>query len=52
MIQALQHGNYYHIYNRGINSETLFKEKEIKVFNLSPSSAVQAFEKIDPSTLL
>jgi Kdo-III transferase WaaZ len=31
---------------------TLFKEKEIKVFNLSPSSAVQAFEKIDPSTLL
>ena len=28
MIQALEHGNYYHIYNRGINSETLFKEKE------------------------
>ena len=27
MIQALQHGNYYHIYNRGINSATLFKEK-------------------------
>jgi putative transposase len=28
MIQALEHGNYYHIYNRGINSTTLFKEKE------------------------
>lgn len=26
MIQALEHGNYYHIYNRGINSTTLFKE--------------------------
>jgi putative transposase len=27
MIQALEHGNYYHIYNRGINSDILFKEK-------------------------
>jgi putative transposase len=27
MIQALEHGNYYHIYNRGINSTTLFNEK-------------------------
>ena len=26
MIQALKHGNYYHIYNRGINSDILFKE--------------------------
>lgn len=26
MIQALQHGNYYHIYNRGINGCALFKE--------------------------
>lgn len=28
MIQALQRGNYYHIYNRGINSVTLFDTKE------------------------
>lgn len=28
MIQALEHGYYYHIYNRGINSTTLFNEKE------------------------
>ncbi|WP_445722702.1 transposase [Flavobacterium sp.] len=28
MIQALERGNYYHIYNRGINSCTLFKEKD------------------------
>ena len=28
MIQALEYGNYYHIYNRGINSTTLFKEKD------------------------
>ncbi len=27
MIQALENGNYYHIYNRGINSDILFKEK-------------------------
>ena len=27
MIQALENGKYYHIYNRGINSATLFKEK-------------------------
>jgi len=27
MIQALERGNYYHIYNRGINSTTLFNEK-------------------------
>ncbi len=27
MIQALQFGSYYHIYNRGINSDVLFKEK-------------------------
>lgn len=27
MIQALEHGNYYHIYNRGINSVKLFNEK-------------------------
>jgi putative transposase len=26
MIQALNYGNYYHIYNRGINSDNLFKE--------------------------
>lgn len=26
MIQALENGNYYHIYNRGINSTILFKE--------------------------
>ena len=26
MIQALENGNYYHIYNRGINSTLLFKE--------------------------
>jgi REP element-mobilizing transposase RayT len=26
MIQALERGNYYHIYNRGINSGDLFKE--------------------------
>jgi len=39
MIQALQHGNYYHIYNRGINSAMLFKEKDnyehfLKLFEL------------------
>ncbi|MFK7004132.1 hypothetical protein BWK63_06095 [Flavobacterium covae] len=28
MIQALERGNYYHIYNRGINSITLFDNKE------------------------
>lgn len=28
MIQALERGNYYHIYNRGINSVTLFNQKE------------------------
>ncbi len=27
MIQALERGKYYHIYNRGINSGILFKEK-------------------------
>lgn len=27
MIQALERGNYYHIYNRGINSVKLFNEK-------------------------
>ncbi len=27
MIQPLKHGKYYHIYNRGINSDILFKEK-------------------------
>lgn len=27
MIQALENGYYYHIYNRGINSDILFKEK-------------------------
>ena len=27
MIQVLENGKYYHIYNRGINSATLFKEK-------------------------
>lgn len=27
MIQALQFGSYYHIFNRGINSDVLFKEK-------------------------
>lgn len=27
MIQALQFGCYYHIFNRGINSDILFKEK-------------------------
>lgn len=26
MIQALERGNYYHIYNRGINRGDLFKE--------------------------
>jgi REP element-mobilizing transposase RayT len=26
MIQALENGKYYHIYNRGINSDILFKE--------------------------
>ncbi|RPE47893.1 Kdo-III transferase WaaZ [Acinetobacter sp. BIGb0102] len=31
---------------------TLFQEKEIKVFNLSQTSAVHAFEKIDPKNLL
>jgi REP element-mobilizing transposase RayT len=25
-IEPLEHGNYYHIYNRGNNSETIFKE--------------------------
>ena len=25
-IQPLEHGKYYHIYNRGINSDILFKE--------------------------
>lgn len=28
MIQALENGKYYHIYNRGINSDILFKENE------------------------
>jgi hypothetical protein len=28
MIKALERGNYYPIYNRGINSCTLFKEKD------------------------
>ncbi|WP_395051955.1 transposase [Flavobacterium sp.] len=28
MIQPLENGNYYHIYNRGINSTTLFKENK------------------------
>ena len=27
MIQALEYGTYYHIYNRGINNTTLFKER-------------------------
>ena len=27
LIEPLIHGKYYHIYNRGINSDTLFKEK-------------------------
>ena len=27
-IIPLEHGKYYHIYNRGINSDTLFKENE------------------------
>jgi len=27
VIEPLIHGKYYHIYNRGINSDTLFKEK-------------------------
>ncbi len=28
MIQPLENGKYYHIYNRGINSTTLFKENK------------------------
>ena len=28
MVQALENGNYYHIYNRGINSDILFKENK------------------------
>ncbi len=27
MLQPLIRGNYFHIYNRGINSAPLFKEK-------------------------
>jgi len=27
-IQPLENGKYYHIYNRGINSSTLFKEND------------------------
>ena len=48
MIQALQHGNYYHIYNRGINSETLFKEKDnyehfLKLFELHIEPIAETF---------
>ena len=48
MIQALQHGNYYHIYNRGINSETLFKEKSnykhfLKLFELHIEPIAETF---------
>ncbi len=28
MVQALENGKYYHIYNRGINSDILFKENK------------------------
>jgi putative transposase len=28
MVQALENGNYYHIYNRGINSDILFNENK------------------------
>jgi putative transposase len=28
VIQPLENGKYYHIYNRGINSDVLFKEKD------------------------
>jgi putative transposase len=39
MIEPLKHGSYYHIYNRGINSDILFKEKTnyehfLKLFDL------------------
>ncbi len=39
MIDPLKHGSYYHIYNRGINSDILFKEKAnyehfLKLFDL------------------
>ena len=30
-IQPLENGKYYHIYNRGINSDILFKEKRPNV---------------------
>ena len=38
VIEPLIHGKYYHIYNRGINSDTLFKEKRnyeyfLKLYN-------------------
>ena len=26
-MEILEHGQYYHIYNRGVNSEVLFKEE-------------------------
>ncbi len=39
IIEPLKHGSYYHIYNRGINSNILFKEKTnyehfLKLFDL------------------
>jgi len=48
MIQALEHGNYYHIYNRGINSTTLFSEKEnyehfLKLFEIHIDPIAETF---------
>lgn len=48
MIQALEHDNYYHIYNRGINSTVLFKENTnyehfLKLYDLHIDSIAETY---------
>jgi putative transposase len=47
-IQPLEYGKYYHIYNRGINSDVLFKEKSnyehfLKLYDLHIQPIVETY---------